>query len=247
MLGNRVRARVTRWLRAPLLAGAALLLLANANDGLQFDTLLRDFETIAFGVEFEQETDGRLHKWAAPIRFYLDIRAGQPELYRRLTAEHLAQLRELTGLDIGFVDDPATADVVMIFDRADTLVATAIHYAPSLADSVTLLRDALCFGRFSRNQAGEIISGLIGIPSDRAPSEGKLPHCIVEETTQLLGLPNDSDLVNPSIFNDRSVIDYLTEHDRVLVRLLYDRRLPPGMGREEAVEAARGILREQGF
>lgn len=247
MVGNAGRAHVTRWLRAPLLAGAALLLLANANDGLQLDTLLRDFETIAFGVEYEQETDGRLHKWPGPIRFYLDIRAGEPELYRRLTAEHLTLLRELTGLDIGLVDDPATADIVMIFDRADTLVATAVHYAPSLANSKTLLRHALCFGRFSRNQAGEIISGVIGIPSDRAPSEGKLPHCIVEETTQMLGLPNDSDLVNPSIFNDKSVIDYLTEHDRVLVRLLYDPRLPAGMAHDEAMATARAILREQGF
>ena len=110
-----------------------------------------------------------------------------------------------------------------------------------------MLHGQLCFGIYSLNAAGEIFRGVIGIPSDRAASAGKLPHCIVEETTQLLGLPNDSDEVVPSIFDDRSVLDALSEHDKVLVRLLYDRRLTAGMPREEALAAARAILREQGF
>ena len=85
------------------------------------------------------------------------------------------------------------------------------------------------------------------VAADRAASAGKLPHCIVEESTQHLGLPNDSDEVVPSMFDDRSVLDELTEHDKVLVRLLYDSRLPAGMARVDALVAARRILREQGF
>lgn len=239
------RMPAARWLRAPLLAAAALFLLAN--DGLRLDTLLRDFDLIAFGAEYQQQVDGRLHKWTRPIRVYLDARAGDPALYRSLTAAHLEALQELTGLEIGLIDDVDAANIIMVFDRAADLIATASHYAPNLNHDKVLLSDALCFGQFSHSPSGEIVRGVIGIPSDRAPSAGKLPACIVEEVTQVLGLPNDSDEVNPSIFNDRSVLDHLSEHDRVLVQLLYDPRLAVGISRDEALAAAREILRERGF
>ncbi len=239
------RAAARRWLEAPLLAAAALLVLGN--DGLQLDTLVRDFDIVAFGAEYQQKTDGRLHKWTRPIRFYLDVRAGEPDLYRSLTRTHLELLRELTGLEISVVGSADSADVVVIFDRAADLMAAAAQYAPSLTRDQVLLSDALCFGQYSHRGSGEIKRAVVGIPSDRAPSEGKLPACIVEETTQVLGLPNDSDEVNPSVFNDRSVLDYLPEHDRVLVRLLYDPRMTAGMPRDEALVLAQRILREQGF
>jgi hypothetical protein len=242
---TRAGAKRTRRLRAPLLLAGALLLLGN--DGLRLDTLLRDFDIVAFGAEFGQKTDGRLHKWTGPIRYFFDIRAGEAELYRRLTRDHLALLRQLTGIDVIEVDSAGEANVVIIFDRAESLFTVAERYAPSLSRDKQMMGDTLCFTQYSHSASGEILRGVVGIPSDRAASAGKLPHCIVEETTQLLGLPNDSDEVVPSMFDDRSVLNELTEHDKVLVRLLYDRRLPAGMPRERALAVARQILREQGF
>lgn len=241
----RSRGKRTRWLRAPLLLAGAVMLLAN--DGLRLETLLRDFEIVAFGAEFGQKTDGRLHKWTGPIRYFFDIRAGEAALYRRLVRNHMALLDELAGIDISEVDSAGKANVIIVFDRAESLFAVAELYAPSLARDKQMMGDTMCFTQYSHSGSGEIRRGIVGIPSDRAASAGKLPHCIVEETTQLLGLPNDSDEVVPSMFDDRSVLDELTEHDKVLVRLLYDSRLPAGMARADALVAARRILREQGF
>lgn len=234
--------RHARW-RGALLAFALPCLLANT--GLELDRLLRDFEIVAFGAEY-QETDRRLYKWTGPLRVHLEIHAGDPALYRSLTTNHLELLAELTGLQISLTDDPSDANFVMVFDRGAQLFDSTGRHAPSLAQHRVLMRDALCFGQYSRDRQGRITRAVIGIPTDRAASAGKLPACIVEETTQALGLPNDSDEVNPSIFNDRSVLDQLTEHDRILVRLLYDPRLAPGAGRDEALPVARQILREWG-
>lgn len=240
------RERLRRCLRLPALGVVGLLL--QGADGLEPEKLLRDFEIIAFGAELGQETDGRLHKWLRPIRVFLDIRAGEPELYRRLTQNHLQRLARLTGLEIGLVDQLAQANVVMVFDRDAQLVSSMARHAPNLPTSAVALDKAFCFAQFWHGQdSGEIKRAVIGIPSDRAASEGKLPHCIVEETTQVLGLPNDSDDVNPSIFNDRSVFDDLTLHDQALVRLLYDPQLRAGMPRDEALAVARRILRQQKF
>lgn len=242
---DRFRSKRTRWLRVPLLLAGAVMLLAN--DGLRLETLLRDFEVVAFGAEFGQPTDGRLHKWTGPIRYFFDIRAGEVELYHRLVRDHMDLLEELAGIDISEVDRADKANVVIVFDRAESLFTVAALYAPSLSRDKQMMGDTMCFAQYSHSGSGEIRRGVVGIPSDRAASAGKLPHCIAEETTQLLGLPNDSDEVVPSMFDDRSVLDELTEHDKVLVRLLYDHRLPAGTARADALVMARRILREQGF
>ncbi len=58
----------------------------------------------------------------------------------------------------------------------------------------------------------------------------KLISCIVEELTQVMGLPNDSEKVFPSVFNDKSYNDLLTGLDFVLLKMLYHPALKVGMG-----------------
>ena len=58
--------------------------------------------------------------------------------------------------------------------------------------------------------------------------------CIHEEIAQGLGLANDSPAARPSIFNDDEEFGLLTRHDELLLRILYDSRLSPGMTEEEA-------------
>ena len=66
--------------------------------------------------------------------------------------------------------------------------------------------------------------------------------CLQEEITQSLGLTNDSDRARPSIFNDDQEFAVVTEHDEMLLRLLYDPRLRTGMSAQEAMPIAREIL-----
>jgi len=69
--------------------------------------------------------------------------------------------------------------------------------------------------------------------------------CIIEEMTQSLGLLNDDPRVQPSIFNDDGTYLTLTTHDEFLLRILYDRRIRPGMRSIEAAPIAAEII--QGF
>ena len=67
---------------------------------------------------------------------------------------------------------------------------------------------------------------------------------VVEELTQVLGLPNDSDTVKPSIFNDQSRYFELTDLNRRMLKMLCDPRITPGMQRKEALRQGRLILEE---
>ena len=68
--------------------------------------------------------------------------------------------------------------------------------------------------------------------------------CIQEEIVQSLGLTNDSDDARPSIFNDDQEFAILTEHDALLLRVLYDPRLKPGMPADQAMPIVQHILDE---
>ncbi|HHI70684.1 MAG TPA: DUF2927 domain-containing protein, partial [Rhodobacteraceae bacterium] len=64
--------------------------------------------------------------------------------------------------------------------------------------------------------------------------------CIHEELAQGMGLPNDSPAARPSIFNDDEEFGLLTHHDELLLQMLYDKRLRPGM----TVQEARPIIKQ---
>ncbi|MBT3306581.1 MAG: DUF2927 domain-containing protein [Alphaproteobacteria bacterium] len=60
--------------------------------------------------------------------------------------------------------------------------------------------------------------------------------------TQSLGLPNDSDLISPSIFSDSSRRTELTRSDLMILKTLYNPRMKNGMPREQALGVAGDIL-----
>jgi hypothetical protein len=67
-------------------------------------------------------------------------------------------------------------------------------------------------------------------------------HCIIEEITQALGLANDSTVIHDSIFNDASQRPSLAPWDALMVRVLYDPRLPPGAIKSTALPIAREVI-----
>lgn len=59
-----------------------------------------------------------------------------------------------------------------------------------------------------------------------------------------MGLPNDSDLVFPSIFNDKTPNDLLTGLDSLLLQMLYHPDLEAGMSILEVLPVIRNIVTE---
>jgi hypothetical protein len=226
---------VTRLAGKGLIGALAVVFTTGAGGTEDIGYVVDSFDRIVFHAEFDQSLDQRITKWVGPIDVYLDIRAGDSTLYQRLVESHLVELHLLTGLETRVVDDPSDANIFMVFDRDDRLIQSVVDYHPPLVKDSSSVAKTLCFGIYSVNNRSEIVRAVIGIPTDRAASAGKLGACVVEEMTQVLGLPNDSDEVFPSIFNDNSIDDELTELDRMLIRLLYDPALPPGMERDSAL------------
>lgn len=236
-------------LRFPTLSAglvAALCAIAAPARAIDDDRLLRNFAIVAFGAEFGQKTGRGLAKWTRPLRVFTQIDTPLPHSEEDYLQQHMDRLASLTGLDIRFVSRKEDANFVVAFIARQNFVRAILdHYdrARTTSRFVNQLSRAHCVGIYTtKGSTGEIVQAVAIIPADYASQRGLLRMCIVEETTQALGLPNDSDQVNPSIFNDSNNIKDLTGHDKLLLRLLYHPGLKPGMKMNAALRAAREVL-----
>lgn len=191
------------------------------------------FNEIALKNEY-QKTQHRILKWQTPIVYqfiYHDL--PQNLDLETLFKKHLKHLHLITQHPIQALTDINTSQLpaqpnLLIHLTRDINYARVIQQV-SRTTVKSLARESHCMGTFRKNGQGAIEQGVIIIPVDHVYSRGLLVSCIVEESTQLMGLPNDSDWVNPSIANDASKVELLTGLDYLFLKILYNPKLKVGM------------------
>ncbi len=221
------------------------------------DDLVRNFERIALYDEYvdlggrfvRRETPAVLRRWDKPVRVGIVVGPSVPPADaardRAQIAEFTARLARLTGLDMRVTDGLDANFLVMILSTAEQAVAAAATaerfpgFQPAVLNALASTPlDTFCtayaFAEPMRPSAYAAVMVLIRAehpPLTRA-------SCVHEEMAQAMGLPNDSPEARPSLFNDSLEFAFLTGHDEILLRMLYDDRLAPGM----TVAQARPLL-----
>ncbi|MDR9764512.1 DUF2927 domain-containing protein [Shewanella baltica] len=199
------------------------------------------FSEIALKNEYDVAKH-KVRKWRIPVRVFVEHQVGDRALHTQLVRMHLAHLAEITDHDIQLVDTLLDANLHLVFTRQSQWESEVMRLmGPSSAKNV---HGSVCMGKFALNAKSEIERAWVIIPVDQAQMHGKLVACVVEEITQVLGLPNDSEKVFPSIFNDKTPQDLLTGLDFILLKLLYNPSIRAGMTAAE-VKAPLQILLEQ--
>ncbi|MEI8613134.1 DUF2927 domain-containing protein [Shewanella sp. PP-He15 brown] len=199
------------------------------------------FSEIALKNEYDVAKH-KVRKWRIPVRVFVEHQVGDRALHIQLVQMHLAHLAEITGHDIQLVDTLLDANLHLVFTRQSQWESEVTRLmGPSSAKNV---HGSVCMAKFALNAKSEIERAWVIIPVDQAQMHGKLVACVVEEITQVLGLPNDSEKVFPSIFNDKTPQDLLTGLDFILLKLLYNPSIRAGMTAAE-VKAPLQILLEQ--
>lgn len=87
---------------------------------------------------------------------------------------------------------------------------------------------------------GRINWAVVTMPLELPPNHWKV--CLLEEFSQILGLPNDTLEDLPTSFKDRNKIWDLTKYDEIMINALYDPSLKPDMPEADALAVARGIF-----
>ncbi|MGL5031706.1 MAG: DUF2927 domain-containing protein [Aeromonas sp.] len=209
--------------------------------------LIDSFMTIAMAREYDKVPQTHFTRWQQPIRLQLINELGDKPLQLAAVKVQIAHLTHITGQPISLVTQSPNLTLIMTnHDRMKSWVKRTMGSASSVSMA---LKEALCIANFVTNSQHEIVRATIIIPVDYSHARGRFLDCVVEELTQVMGLPNDSNEVYPSIFNDSSIDSFLTGLDYVLLKLAYHPALRAGMTNDEvraALPIALADLRARG-
>ncbi|BBT80703.1 hypothetical protein WP8S18E11_23690 [Aeromonas veronii] len=246
-LGCAARPRFTsRWQLALLLLLAGHS--AQADERWQSDSYLTEsFMAIAMEREYGEARQTRFARWQQPIRLLLVNESGDKPLQADVVKIQAAHLARITGHPISMVSSKPNLTLIMTdYSKMKSWANRTMGGDPSVGMA---LKEGLCLANFATNAKHEISRATIIIPVDYSRAKGRFLDCVVEEFTQVMGLPNDSDKVFPSIFNDNSIDSFLTGLDYVLLKMAYHPALKPGMSSDEvraALPIALADLRAKG-
>jgi hypothetical protein len=224
------------------------------------------FEEVALKNEY-QSGNKSVRKWVSPVNISFEHTVGSDKdkaLHRQLVALHLAHLAQITGHSISLlnetgvnetggdkagVDKAGVADAKLKEANVRLLFTRQRDWQQQVRklmgpEAAAHLHGAVCIAHMVTNAQSEIVNAFVVIPVDQAQMHGKLVACIVEELTQILGLPNDSEKVFPSIFNDKTPQTLLSGLDGVLLKLLYSKEISPGMSQYQVKPIITGLLKQ---
>jgi len=190
--------------------------------------ILYGFEQTVFGLEYNNWgwRPYMVKKFTDPVRFYIHNLAARDRsgTVRRFIGE-IDQ--RVAGLSASVVQRPADANFeVFVVDRKqyEPVVRTDVYKNP------TAKVPGRCLVR--------VISGRNGIRHSSAvivSDEGEFlfRRCLVEEILQGLGPMNDNEKLPHSVFNDSSRHNRFTVFDQIILNMLYDPRIKPGMSAKQ--------------
>lgn len=227
------------------------------------DELVEYFDTIVFGSEFSGvKASTHVKKWRHPLRVVVkeygevvsyDVQGKQTRKLRErhikrlhfdYIQKHLNELAFLTGLKTEDAELNGKMPNLVI-----NFVPRLQMANPALADVDRGLLKRLAaqggcyFLAWPDAKIGTtIVKATIVVNVERRMA--RKDHCVLEEMTQSLGLPNDANRRWPSIFSNNGQIRTLSRPDKILIKTLYDSRLRPGMPQAEALAEARKVIGE---
>ena len=141
-----------------------------------------------------------MRKWTGPIRYKLGGLATAVTRYRPVIEAHMAALSAFSLLEFQEIGGGEAGEQMIIW-FADT--AGMDEAGRMLAANPGELAGTEGARRFFLSyylDSGALTAARIVINTDHG--EEVVEHCLLEEITQSLGLPNDDDRIIPSIFND---------------------------------------------
>lgn len=214
--------------------------------------LARNFERIALAEEYTRGAGlqpssgalGEIKKWGIPVRveviFGDSLSAEDQAQDLQTLGTYTRRLSAVSGHPISMVSSQANFHVlVMGEDDKDQLRAALDRIAPGMEASsraifLNLPRPIHCLVvAFAESNSSSAYRQAVALVRSEHPDLSRRA-CYHEELAQGLGLANDDPNARPSIFNDDEEFALLTSHDELLLKILYNPRLTPGMSADQA-------------
>jgi len=219
------------------------------------------FMKVAFYSEYAErggrlvasQTPGKLLRWETPVRMGVVVGDGVPvaqaDRDRAAIVDVAARIGRVTRHPVSVVDGTGNFTVLILTEGERRRAGTQISgYLPDLTPAtlsaiVDMPPSVYCLVVARDGSGGSAYSRAVAVIRAEHPDLLRL-SCIHEELAQGMGLANDTPRARPSVFNDDEEFALLTPLDDILLRILYDRRLRPGMTEAEARSIVETIAAE---
>ncbi|HEY9080889.1 DUF2927 domain-containing protein [Magnetovibrio sp.] len=209
----------------------------------QLDDMVSHFARVVFGDEYGLNTGPKvIAKWQGPVGFTVQGRATQE--MGNMLGRHLGGLAQLTGLKFHQVKPgtPGPTIDLLFLKRKEMANIKAANLDPDVIRSLTSDPTMVCFFLHWKKPDDRIIKAIVAVNVERDPAQ--IDSCLLEELTQVMGLPNDVEAYWPTLFKPYDTSVNWSEWDKLYIKTLYDARLKPGMKPVDAMYAARTIFAE---
>ncbi|TDL86953.1 DUF2927 domain-containing protein [Meridianimarinicoccus aquatilis] len=201
-----------------------------------------------------RETASPLRRWNDGMEIGLHFGASVNDEKRRrdrASVEALAKrLADASGHPVTTVEGKGNMTVFVVDEDERRALGPALReLVPGLSDSVVnavteMPPTTFCMMiAFSTDDQPYVYRRAIGVIRAEHPPLLRR-SCFHEEIAQGMGLANDSPEARPSIFNDDEEFALLTRQDELMLTILYDSRLQPGMTATQAQPLIRMIAEE---
>jgi len=211
-------------------------------------------EYVAQNGQFVQrQTPSHLRRWDKPVRLVVEFGKTVPLDQRSKDVGNVArfagELAQASGHPVALVTDAPNFHVLILNEddrrAAGPRLAQLIPgiSGSDLATVIDMPRETYCLVFAYSGSSASTYDSAVAVIRGEHPDLLRLA-CLNEELAQGMGLANDSPDARPSIFNDDEEFALLTVQDRLLLRMLYDPRLRPGMSAAEATPIVRMIAEQ---
>lgn len=208
------------------------------------DSLADDFIDLQFQTEWGSAHQSLL-RWPGPVEVALV--GSELAAYRDDVADLVNLIgRSAPSLHLTLTDQPDDAEItIRTAPKAEMkeVANTALCFFAPVSLDWEAYKAADARGETSWDGVEELTAVTIYIPANSAPHVFRI--CFIEEIMQALGPGNDLYRLEDSGFNDDEVHVSPTAFDLLMLRVLYDPALQPGMSKAEARAAARAVLQRE--
>ena len=199
------------------------------------------FYKTVFGAEIRSLSWGsqtnRVKKYVSTVKIWIDNRA---RLNRLKTVRHFVTTlpKQISGLKVRFARTPKEANFRIYIVDAKDYEATVRH---EVFGNANMDVPGQCIVRVLSRRSGILRSDAV-IVSDQGLSLFR--RCMVEEILQGLGPLNDDASLTYSVFNDTSTYDHFTRFDKLIMNMLYNPAVKPGMTLRQVRPMTPRLLKE---
>lgn len=206
------------------------------------DAEIRDgFFKVALNAELQiGPRADRIRKFDEPVRIFID---GKVSSERAATLGGIvADIRHrIDHLDVAVTDDRETANFVVTLVRARDLLPTIrARFGRERARQIARSLNPQCLSGIAKDGAYRIRRAEVILPVDA--DDFTFHDCAYEELLQALGAINDDASVPWTMFNDDVQMGFFDIYDQLLLNILYDPRIRPGMTKREVEDLLPAVL-----